>query len=82
MIQSQQLGKRSDLAAFLRANRRSLKLRLGDKWGDIETPTHTFVSLLERKPFYTPGQGSVIQVGERYCFGLVGRILDWIVTPF
>lgn len=82
MIPAELLGKRSDLAAFLRANRRVLKLRLGDKCGDIETPTHTFVSLLERKPFYTPGQGSVIQVGERYCYGLVGRILDWIVTPF
>jgi len=44
-------GTRKDLADFLRKNRRALKLRFFDKWGDPEFPIHSFVSLLEQTPF-------------------------------
>lgn len=44
-------GTRADLAAYLRANRRKLKLWLFDRWDDEGTPTHIFYSGLQR-PFF------------------------------
>lgn len=51
MIEAEQTGTRADLARFLRANRRALKLVIFDVWGPAELPTHTFYSRLDNSPF-------------------------------
>lgn len=71
---SERLGPRDMLAEFLRKNRRKLKLVLSGRWNDDGLPTHIYMSLLPKKPFFT-----IMNNGNTV---LKSRLLDWSITPF
>jgi hypothetical protein len=77
-MNSSKRGTRSDLARFLRSNRRALLLSYVETWGDEDFPVHTFISKLKVPPFVTTIQDSEYRVTAQ----LKSRILDWQVFPF